>query len=68
MKGKGFKTLEKIKDALQSLHCIPGVEGCWFEAEEGDIVHVYTIAATTDYTLQKRVFEEYEKVEQQLVT
>ena len=62
-----MKTLEKIKDALQSLRYIPGVEGCWFKAEERDIVHVYTITAATDYALQKRVFKQYEKVEQQFL-
>ena len=56
--------LEKIKEALEPLRQIPGVAGCWLEAEEGDIVHVHTITPTTEYALQKRIFEEYEKIEQ----
>ena len=59
-----MKTLEKIKEALKPLRQIGGVEGCWVEAEEGDIVHVYTQARSFDYDLQGRIFEEYEKLEE----
>ena len=58
-----MKTLEKIKEALKSLRYIPGVEGCWVEAEEGDIVHVYTHVRAFDYDLQRRIFAEYKKLE-----
>ena len=59
-----MKYLENIKEALASLQQISGVAGCWLEVEEGDIVHVHTITMATEYALQKRIFEEYEKVEQ----
>jgi hypothetical protein len=56
-------TLEKIKEALKTLRQIDGVGGCWLEAEEGDIVHVYTQVRSFDYDLQGRIFQEYEKLE-----
>lgn len=59
-----MKTLEKIKEALAPLRQIPGVEGCWVEAEEGDIVHVYTMTRTVDYDLDQRIFDKYEEVEE----
>ena len=58
-----MKTLEKIKEALQSLRQIEGVEGCWLEEEEGEIVHVYTVTREADYDLDKRIFQEYAEVE-----
>jgi hypothetical protein len=58
-----MKTLEKIKEALQPLQQIEGVEGCWLEEEEGEIVHVYTVTKTARYDLQKRVFQEYARIE-----
>ncbi len=60
-----MKTLEKIKEALEPLRYIPGVEGCWIEAEEGDIVHVYTVTRTVDYDLDQRIFQQYAEIEQQ---
>jgi len=59
-----MKYLEKIKKALEPLRHIPGVEGCWLEAEEGDIVHVYTMTRTVDYDLDQRIFDKYEEVEE----
>ena len=56
-------TLDEIKQALEPLRQIPGVEGCWFEEEEGDIVHVYTITRTADYELEKRIFQHYAEIE-----
>ncbi len=58
-----METLEKIKKALQPLCQIEGVEGCWLEEEEGDIVHVYTVTRTVDYALQKRIFQQYAEIE-----
>ncbi len=58
-----METLEKIKKALQPLRQIEGVEGCWLEEEEGDIVHVYTVTRTVDYALQKRIFQQYAEIE-----
>jgi hypothetical protein len=60
-----MKNLEKIKEALQHLRQIEGVERCWVEAEEGDILHVYTQVRSFDYDLQGRIFKEYEKLEEQ---
>ena len=60
-----MKTLEKIKEALEPFRYIDGVERCWVEAEEGDIVHVYTQVRSFDYDLQGRIFKEYEKLEEQ---
>jgi hypothetical protein len=61
--GKPVKTLEKIKEALKPLQQIEGVEGCWVEEEEGDIVHVYAVTREADYDLDKRIFQEYAEVE-----
>jgi len=58
------RTLEKIKEALKPLQQIEGVEGCWLEEEEGDIVHVYAVTQATAYALQKRIFQEYAKIEE----
>lgn len=58
-----MKTLEKIKEALQSLRQIDGVTGCWLEEEEGYIVHVYAVTHEADYDLDKRIFQEYAEVE-----
>ena len=55
--------LEKIKEALKPLRQIAGVEGCWLEEEEGDIVHVYTVTQTADYDLDKQIFQEYAAIE-----
>jgi hypothetical protein len=55
---------EKIKEALEPLQQIPGVEACWLEAEEGDIFHVYTVTSGADYNLDTRIFEEYAHVEE----
>lgn len=60
-----MKYLEKIKEALEPLQQIPGVEGCWLEAEEGDIFHVYTVTREADYDLDTRIFAEYARVEEQ---
>jgi hypothetical protein len=49
---------EQIKEALQSLQQIAGVEVCWLEAEEGDISHVYTVTRGADYDLDTRIFAE----------
>jgi len=57
------RTLEKIKESLKPLQQIEGVEGCWLEGEEGDIVHVYTVTCAADYDLDKRIFQEYAEVE-----
>lgn len=59
-----MKDLEKIKDALKTLQKIDGVEGCYLEEEERDILHVYTITRTADYDLQERIFQEYDKLEE----
>jgi len=57
-------TLEKIKEALRPLQQIDGVERCWLEEEEGDIIHVYTVTrAACDYDLDKRIFDEYAEIE-----
>jgi hypothetical protein len=58
-----MRTLEKIKEALKSLRQIGGVEGCWLEEEEGDIVHVYAVTRGADYDLDKRIFQEYAEIE-----
>jgi hypothetical protein len=58
-----MENLKKIKEALETLRRIPGVEGCWLEEEEGDIVHVYTVTRTVDYALQKRIFQQYAEIE-----
>ena len=58
-----MKNLEKIKKALESLRLIKGVEGCWVEEEEGDIVHVYAVTRGADYDLDKRIFQECDEVE-----
>jgi len=58
-----MKTLEKIKEALKPLRQIDGVEGCYVEEEEGDIVHVYTVTPAADYDLDKRIFQEYAQIE-----
>ena len=55
--------LEKIKEALKPLQQIDGVEGCWLEEEEGDIIHVYTVIRETDYDLDKQIFQKYAEVE-----
>jgi hypothetical protein len=60
-----MKDLQKLKDALAPLQQIPGVVGCWLEVEEGDIVHVHTITPVPEYDLHKRIFDEYEQVEEQ---
>jgi hypothetical protein len=41
------------------------VTGCWLEAEEGDIVHVYTGTRTVDYDLDQRIFQQYGEIERQ---
>ena len=64
-KGKGMKYLEKIKEALEPLQLIPGVEACWLEEEEEDIFHVYTVTREADYDLDARIFQEYARVEEQ---
>jgi hypothetical protein len=61
--GKPVRILEKIKEALKPLQQIEGVEGCWVEEEEGDIVHVYAVTREADYDLDKRIFQEYAEVE-----
>jgi hypothetical protein len=58
-----MENLEKIKEALKPLRQIDGVEGCWLEEEEGNIVHVYTETRTADYALQKRIFQQYAEIE-----
>ena len=58
-----MESLKKIKEALETLRQIPGVEGCWVEEEEGDIVHVYAVTHEADYDLDKRIFQEYAEVE-----
>lgn len=58
-----MENLEKIKGALKPLQQIDGVEGCWLEEEEGDIVHVYTVTRTAEYALQKKIFGQYEEIE-----
>ena len=58
-----MRTLEKIKEALQCLQKIEGVEGCWLEEEEGDIVHVCAVTREADYDLDRRIFQEYAEVE-----
>lgn len=58
-----MENLEKIKEALDPLQQIAGVEGCWLEEEEGDIVHIYTITKTAEYALQKRIFQKYAEIE-----
>jgi hypothetical protein len=60
-----MKYLEKIKEALEPLRQIPSVEGCWLEEEEEDIFHVYTATCEADYELDKRIFQEYARVEAQ---
>ena len=60
-----MKYLEKIKEALESLRQIPGVEGWWLEEKEEDIFHVYTVTREADYDLDKRIFQEYARVEEQ---
>lgn len=59
-----MKDLEKIKEALKALRQIPGVEGCYVEEEEGDIIHVYTITRTANYDLQERIFKKYDELEE----
>lgn len=59
-----MESLEKIKEALKSLRQIEGVDACWIEAEEGDIVHVYTVTATANYDRDTRIFQEYAAIEQ----
>lgn len=59
-----MKDLEKITDALKALRQVPGVEGCYVEEEEGDILHVYTITRTADYDLQERIFKKYDELEE----
>jgi hypothetical protein len=59
-----MKYLEKIKEALEPLQQIPGVEACWLEEEEEDIFHVYTVTREADYDLDQRIFEEYARVEE----
>ncbi len=58
-----MESLEKIKEALKPLRQIDGVESCYVEAEEGDIIHVYTVTRTADYALQKRIFQQYAEIE-----
>ncbi len=58
-----MRTLEKIKESLKPLQQIEGVEGCWLEEEEGDIVHVYAVTREADYDLDKRIFQKYAEVE-----
>ena len=58
-----MKNLEKIKESLQSLRQIEGVQGCWLEEEEEDIVHIYTVTREADYELDKRIFQQYAEVE-----
>jgi len=60
-----MKTLEKIKETLKLPRQIDGVEGCRVEAEERDIVHVYTQVRSFNYDLQGCIFKEYEKLEEQ---
>jgi hypothetical protein len=57
------KTLEQIKESLKPLQQIEGVDGCWLEEEEGDIVHVYAVTREADYDLDKRIFQQYAEVE-----
>lgn len=59
-----MKYLEKVKEALEPLQQIPGVEACWVEEEEEDIFHVYAATCAADYELDKRIFEEYDRVEE----
>jgi hypothetical protein len=59
-----MKYLENIKEALVPLQHIPGVEGCWLEEEEEDIFHVYTGTREVNYELDKRIFQEYARVEE----
>ena len=58
-----MKDLKKIKAALKTLQSIDGVEGCFLEAEVGDILHVYTITRRARYDLDKRIFQEYAECE-----
>jgi hypothetical protein len=58
-----MKNLEKIKEALKSLSQIEGVEGCWLEEEEIEIVHIYTVTHEADYDLDKRIFQKYAEIE-----
>ncbi len=60
-----MKNLEKIREALLPLQRIEGVEGCWLEVEEGDIVHVFAVTQTADYDRDTRIFQEYAKTEEQ---
>jgi hypothetical protein len=60
-----MKYLEEIKKTLELLQQIPGVEGCWLEAEEGEIFHVYAVTRDADYDLDTRIFQEYARVEAQ---
>lgn len=59
-----MKDLEKIKETLKTLRQIDGVEGCYLEGEEGNIVHVYTQVRSFDYDLQGCIFKEYDKLEE----
>lgn len=59
-----MKYLEKIKEALEPLQLIPGVEACWLEEEEENIFHVYTVTRAADYDLDTRIFQEYARVEE----
>lgn len=59
-----MKYLEKIKEALEPLRRIPGVEECWLEEEEEDIFHIYTVTCAADYELDTRIFREYDRVEE----
>ena len=58
-----MKYQEKIKEALNPLQQIPGVEACWLEEEEEDIFHVYTVTREADYDLDQHIFQEYARVE-----
>jgi hypothetical protein len=61
---KAMKDLEKIKETLKALRQIDGVEGCWLEEEEGDILHVYTVIQAANYALQKQIFKKYAEIEE----
>ena len=53
-----------IKEALKDLRQVEGVEHCWMEEEAGEIFRIYTVTQTTDYAIQKRVFQKYAEIEE----
>lgn len=54
---------KEIKEALRDLQKLEGVEHCWIEEEAREIFHVYTVTRSTDYAIQKRVFQKYSDIE-----